>query len=144
MLFLPEYFEGEEVSMLDLSAQNIKGMEGIHYLLEQFCMENEIDKNRTMAIRLSVEELSSYLLMNYHKKGGHLIDVQLRYCRQEDDVILNFRYNDPSFNPTTIYDSNEGDHDEKMINIGLRLIYQMSKDIRYVHFVSYAELLVEL
>ena len=57
---------------------------------------------------------------------------------------MNFRYNDPSFNPTTIHDSNEEDHDETMKNIGLQLIYQMSKDIRYVHFVSYAELLVEL
>ena len=143
MLFLPKHFEDEEVSMLDLSAQNIKGMEEIHYLLERFCIENEIDENRTMAIRLSVEELSSYLLMNY-KKREHLIDVQLRYCRKEDDVILNFRYNDPSFNPTTIHDGNEGDHDETMKNIGLQLIYKMSKDIRYVHFVSYAELLVEL
>ena len=144
LMLLPKGFLDEEVAVLDPSARDAKDMEDIHRLLKQFCTENNIDDKREMAIRLSVEELSEYLFKNYQKRKGHLIDIQIRYLKHEDTVILNFRYNDPSFNPMTIYGNVDRDRDEAMKNLGIRLVCQMNKDISYVHFVSYGELLAEL
>ncbi len=59
-------------------------------------------------------------------------------------IVLNFRYNDPSFSPKTIYGSIDESEEAKMKNLGIRMLYQLGKNIQYVHVVSYAELLIEL
>ncbi len=72
------------------------------------------------------------------------MDAQINYLTNEDKIIINLRYNNPSFNPVTIYSSIDESEEEKMKNIGIRSIYKISKKVRYTYFVSYAELMIEL
>lgn len=109
---------------------------------EAFCKENGIDQKRTYALALCVEEVTSNCV-TYGARDGKKHHVDVRFMLEENGkIILRIRDDCKFFDPEAYY----GKHhlEDPASGIGIKMIFRMSKDVKYVPLLGRNTVLVTI
>ena len=144
----------EKILLLDkgILTDNADGVEGfvrndsdISLLSEevrQFCAGHGEDRKRSYFSALCMEELGQLTLQhaNAEKKTPY---CHIRVYYEKNDLILRIRDNSTVFDLTErVY--REKKEDDPCANIGIRMVYSIAKEVRYVRLLNTNTLIITL
>ena len=141
-LFLPKGFGVPAKDRLEMS---ITSMEEVVHLSEgayRFCLEKGGDRKKALYISLAIEEMAGNIIEHGFGDGKpHSID--LRLVRKGDEFILRMRDDCRAFDPESWLKAN-GQTERPEENIGIRMVFRLIKDIKYVNTVQTNNLIVRI
>jgi len=134
LMLMPDAFGVEKDDVLAISIDNIEDVVDIARRIQSFCLDKGIDKKRSYIAALATEEMASNIVEHGFTKDNknHSIDVRAIYKNKV--IILKIRDNCIPFNPEER--SKLVDQDDITKNIGIRMIYKLSKDIQYQNILG--------
>ncbi len=140
-LLLPPDFDVAEENRLDMVFRSREDVPVYSAAAYDFCAAHRIPPKQTYAVSLSVEELSRNIFEHGMKKGrAKYVDVKV--IVEEKDITVRFRDSCPRFDP--VERARILDDADKTKCIGLRMIFSLVKDIRYVHVINLNTLLIRI
>jgi len=99
-------------------------------LIAEFCKDNDISTSQSAKVSLAIEEILAYLTSHcINAKKAIFIDV--RVSKQEDDVMLRFRYLDKPFDIKAYYEMNEDYEAMRDELLGLKIVDKSSKNFEF-------------
>lgn len=135
LMMLEEDFTPSEAKVLDLTLAN--DMDKVMQLSRQigtFCAEASVDERRSNILSLTIEEMAGNIVrFGYVKKGVHSIDIRIMVLPEQ--IIFRIRDDGQEFNPLTC-----NVEDER--SLGISMVRQLAKDIRYSRAIGMNNLTV--
>lgn len=121
-------------SRLDLTVRNLQEVVTVSQQVRAFCESKGIDQERTFLSGLCLEEMASNVVIHGFAadKLSHSIDI--RVINKGDDLILRIKDDCIPFDPATR--SRIMNPEDKTKNIGIRIVYDMAKEIDYQHILG--------
>ncbi|MBR3537659.1 MAG: ATP-binding protein [Eubacterium sp.] len=142
--FIPEGFGAAPGDALELEILKQEDVEKAALAATRFCEEKGEDKRKTMYASLSIEEMSCNIL-EYGFKEGKNNRIDIRLVRKEnDDLILRIRDNCEGFDPVNYYEMARPDENDPAKHIGIRMVFRMVKDVKYVNSLGLNNLTVRI
>ncbi|MBR6173785.1 MAG: ATP-binding protein [Eubacterium sp.] len=142
--FIPEGFGAAPGDALELEIFKREDVEKAALAATRFCEEKGEDKRKTMYASLSIEEMSCNIL-EYGFKEGKNNRIDIRLVRKEnDDLILRIRDNCEGFDPVNYYEMAKPDENDPAKHIGIRMVFRMVKDVKYVNSLGLNNLTVRI
>jgi len=103
-----------------------------------------VDPKRTMYTALCIEEMATNIVEHGFKDGGdNRVDVRL-VQKSSDDLIIRIRDNCEGFDPVNYYEMAKPDEDDPAKHIGIRMVFKMVKDVKYVNSLGLNNLTVRI
>lgn len=94
--------------------------------IADFCRDQNITSKQTTKVSLAIEEILTYLTAHCINTDKEIF-IDVRVSKQDDDVLLRFRYVDKTFDLKAYYDKNEEYEEMKDELLGLKIIDKSSK-----------------
>lgn len=144
ILLLPESFHVLRETQFRFTVTNLEEAVNISDSIDSFCREQGIDSRRSMFAALCVEELVTNVVKHGFRKDiwHHSCDVCVRV--EDGDVVLRFRDDCRYFNLKERYEAIRTREEDISANVGIRLVYQIAKDIRYVNLLDTNTLIIRV
>lgn len=144
ILLLPESFHVLHENQFRFTVTNLEEAVNISDSIDSFCREQGIDSRRSMFAALCAEELVTNVVKHGFRKDiwHHSCDVCVRV--EEGDVVLRFRDDCRYFNLKERYEAIRTREADISANVGIRLVYQIAKDIRYVNLLDTNTLIIRV
>ena len=127
ILYLDSDFD--TANKYSISIDKIAEVISVSKQIQGFCLENGIDKKRSMLSGLCMEEMAANIVehgFNMDKKE-HTIDVFA--CVENDEVFLRLRDNCVPFDPHSQLEIYSEDDPAK--NIGIKMVSKIAKEMNY-------------
>ncbi len=143
-LLLPESFRVYRENQFNCTVTNLEEAVNISDGLDSFCRERGIDSRRSMFAALCAEELVANVVRHGFRKDTkpHSCDICVRV--ENGDVVLHIRDDCRYFNLKERYESIRTMEEDISANVGIRLIYKIAKDIRYVNLLDTNTLIIRV
>lgn len=141
-LLLPPDFGTALGKELTITADSMLEVMGMSRIVTLFCQENGISRKRAGALAHCIEELGVNIIKHGFNDGRpHAIDV--RILAKENEIILRIRDDCRPFNPLNYYQiyGHDGNWEK---NIGLRMVINMTKSIKYVSTMGTNNLVIKI
>lgn len=142
--WIPEGFgaaPGDSLELEILSAEDV-GKAAVE--ATRFCEEKGENAKKTMYTSLCIEEMANNIIEHGFKDGqGNRIDIRL-VRKENDDLILRIRDNCEGFDPVNYYEMAKPDMDDPTRHIGIRMVFRMVKDVKYVNSLGLNNLTVRI
>ncbi|MBQ9642540.1 MAG: ATP-binding protein, partial [Lachnospiraceae bacterium] len=134
LMVIPADFGASEENRLDLSVKEMSEVVTISRQVQEFCLGRGIDERRSYLAGLTMEEMAGNIVDHGYTKDkkDHTIDVRVVY--KDDDVILRIKDDCVPFDPGTR--SQLKDPSDPAKNIGIRMVYQIARDIQYQNMMG--------
>ena len=139
--FLPENFGAKEGDVLEASIENRGEVIRLSEEAEAFCRQHGADERRTMLIALTVEEMAGNIV-EHGFSDGKRHSIELRLVKKDGDFIVSIRDDCRPFNPQKQLELTNPD--DPVSNIGIRMIFKMAKEFRYVNTMRVNHLIVRV
>jgi len=131
---IPKDFGAEEDERIDITVRNIDEVMHISTQVIAFCEKRGIDKRRSYLAGLCMEEMAGNIITHGFTKDRKKHSVDIRVIHSADQVILRIRDNCKAFNPSERARIMEpGDMGK---NVGIRLVYNMARDVSYQNLLG--------
>ena len=141
-LLLPPDFDTTPGKELTIIADSMLEVMGMSRIVTLFCQENNIRREKAEALAHCIEELGGNIIEHGFNDGKpHAIDV--RILAKENEIILRIRDDCRPFNPVNYYKT-YGHDGNKEKNIGLRLVINMTKSIKYISTMGTNNLVIKI
>ena len=99
----------------------------------EFCIEKGVSKKKAMYTALCIEEMSNNIVSHGFVKGkDNQIDIRLVH-KEGEELIVRIRDNCKGFDPVKYYQMTKPDMDDPTKHIGIRMVFKMTKDVKYVN-----------
>ena len=134
LMAIPENFGVSEEERMDLTIYNIEEVVHIAQRVQDFCEKRGIDSRRSYLAGLSLEEMAGNIVDHGYTKDKKKHTIDVRIVHKDDDVILRIKDDCVPFDPKERSQLTEGDGITK--NIGIRMVYQIAKDIQYQNILG--------
>lgn len=134
LMVIPKTFGVPESERLDLSVVNMGGVVTIAQKVEAFCLEKGLDARRAVLAGLALEEMAGNVVDHGFKKDRKKHSVDVRVVHKDDGVILRIKDDCVPFDPAERKKISEPDDPAK--NIGIRMVYQIAKDMQYQNILG--------
>ena len=109
-----------------------------------FCEEVGENPKRTMYTSLCIEEMAVNIL-DYGFVEGRNNRIDIRLVRKRDqDLILRIRDNCEGFDPVNYYEMTKPDENDPARHIGIRMVFKMVKDVKYVNTLGLNNLTIRI
>ena len=134
LMVIPDGFGVPESERMDLSVSSMEGVVGVSEQVQRFCMDRGIDARRAYLAGLSMEEMAGNIVEHGFEKDTRSHSVDVRVVHKDGDVILRTRDDCVPFDPgerQKLADS--GDIAE---NIGIRMVFSISRDVQYQNILG--------
>ena len=134
LMVIPEEFGVSEDERLDLSIRSMEDVVSISERVQQFCIDRGADTRRAFLAGLAMEEMAGNVVDHgFHKDNKeHTVDV--RVVHKNGDFILRIKDDCVPFNPGERQKITDPDDITK--NIGIRMIFNMARDIHYQNILG--------
>ena len=134
LMVIPEDFGAPAEDRLDLSVREMHEVVTISRQVQDFCLGKGIDERRSYLSGLVLEEMAGNIVDHGYTKDkkSHTIDVRVVY--KNDDIILRIKDDCVPFDPGTQKELRDPSDPAK--NIGIRMIYQIARDIQYQNMMG--------
>lgn len=144
ILMLPEDFYISENNQLNVTVTNLNESINISDKIGTFCRSHNIDHRRSMFASLCAEELVTNVVNHGFKMDTHSHSCDVWVAIEDGDVILHIRDDCRRFNPVERYEKIRAVEEDISANVGIRLVYKIAKDIRYVNLLETNTLIVRV
>ena len=131
---IPRHFGAAENERIDITVRNMDEVVNISRQITAFCDERGIDRRRSFFAGLCMEEMAGNVVRHGFGKDSKQHSVDIRVAHKEDEIILRIRDNCSAFNPSEHARLMEPGETGK--NVGIRLVYQIAKDVRYQNLLG--------
>ncbi len=129
VMFLPEGFGGPQADNFYAEIRTGDDAVKISEQTRLFCREHHIDDRKAFLTALCVEEMATNVIEHAERKGTGDVCIDYHLFIGEDDISIRLMDLSDQFDPTIFYEQHRndapGDH------IGIRMVTNMAKDIRY-------------
>ncbi|MBR3396909.1 MAG: ATP-binding protein [Lachnospiraceae bacterium] len=132
VLFLPEDFGAAPEDTREITITSMEEVVGISEKAQQFCEEKGASTRNAMIIALAVEEMAGNIVDHGFNKDNkkHTIDIRL-VAAKNGDFVLRIRDDCKRFDPSEYLELHHPD--DPTAHIGIRMIYKMAKEIKYIN-----------
>lgn len=128
-LFLKEPFGASADEVLDIKISRFDEVVPACERASQFCKSKGADSKTCYHVTLFIEELGSNVVeYGFAENGGNLLEIRIVHF--EDGWALRLRDNCRAFDPVKWIKLNESD--DPTVNMGIKLVCAMAKDVTYV------------
>ena len=134
LLVIPDDFGASADERMDLSVTGIEQVVEVAREVQEFCTSRGIDERRSYLSGLAMEEMAGNIVEHGFTKDSKKHTIDLRIVHKDDDVIMRMRDDCVPFNPGERLKLVS--NDEKMKNIGLRMVYGIAQDIQYQNILG--------
>ena len=134
LMVIPSEFGVPESERMDLSIRSMEEVINISEEILRFCKEKGIDAKRAFLSGLSMEEMAGNIVSHGFSKDNKSHSVDVRIVHKGDDLILRLKDDCIPFDPSERQHLAEGADRAK--NVGLRLIFQLLKDVQYQNILG--------
>lgn len=128
-LFLREPFGTAPENMLEFAIETQEAVVPASEKVREFCTEKGSTEKQAMLMSLFVEELCNNII-TYGFADGKKHTIEMRVLNTDEGWVLRCRDNCKAFNPVEWLKLHE--EDDPTINIGVRMICGMARDIKYL------------
>lgn len=142
ILFLNDNPEMQEAKYGEYTVTSLEEACLASQYAEHFCKENGIDKHKTMALALCVEEVTSNCV-TYGARDGKKHHVDVRFVLEENgDITLRIRDDCKFFDPLAYYGNKH--FDDPASGIGIKMMFRMSKELKYAPLLGRNTVLITI
>lgn len=143
-LLLPEGFSGREEDQFGFTVTSMEEAVNISDEIGEFCLAKGIDSRRAMFASLCAEELVTNVVDHGFKKDtkAHSCDIRVRV--EDGDVVLRIRDDCRYFNLKDRYETIRAKEKDVSAHVGIRLVYKIAKDVRYVNLLDTNTLIIRV
>ncbi len=134
LMVIPADFGVKETERLDFAVHGLEDVAGISEQTQQFCLERDIDKKRSLYAGLSLEEMTGNVVKHGFKTDQKEHHAFARVVHKNDDVILCIKDDCRAFDPVSRYRIT--DHTDMTRNIGVRIVTAMAKNVSYQNILG--------
>lgn len=143
-LLLPEGFCQKESLLFGFTITSLEEAVNISDEISQFCRSNGIDARRSMFASLCAEEMVTNVVKHGFRKDTKPHSCDIRVMIEDGDVVLRIRDDCRYFNLKERYDTIRTTESDISAHVGIRLVYKIAKDIRYVNLLDTNTLLIRI
>lgn len=142
-LLVTENFGPAAGKELNISADTMTEVIGMSRLAGLFCQENGISKKKAYALALCIEELGGNVIKHGFDDGKpHSIDI--RMLIKDDELILRIRDDCRPFNLLEQYEILRHQPEDKTRNVGIRMVVESCRDIKYLSTMNTNNLIIRI
>ena len=141
LLLIPETLGAAPEDMLEASVQDMDGVMDTAQRVMQFCRDKGADTRTAFMASLFIEETVGNTVRHGFpegKKGN--IDLRVIYSREKH--LIRIRDDGKPFDPVEWYTRNHPD--DPSSGVGIRIVTQLAKDVRYIPAMGLNHLVIEL
>ena len=141
---IPKGFGASPGDVIEMEIHSEEDVVNASIAAKEFCTAKNVDPKRTMYTALCIEEMATNIVEHGFKKGGdNRVDVRL-VQKSSDDLIIRIRDNCEGFDPVNYYEMAKPDMDDPAKHIGIRMVFKMVKDVKYVNSLGLNNLTVRI
>lgn len=131
-LFLPDDFGAAPEDCREITITSMEEVIGLSSKAQQFCEEKGASHRNAMLIALAVEEMAGNIIDHGFNEDNkkHTIDIRL-ISNKNGDFVLRIRDDCKAFDPQAYLELHHPE--DPTAHIGIRMIYKMAKDIKYIN-----------
>ena len=129
LMVIPDSFGVEEKDRMDLTVRRMDEVVRVAEKVQLFCLEKGLDTHRAYLAGLAMEEMAGNVVGHgFHKdKKKHSVDIRVVY--KDSGLLLRIRDDCRPFDPGERKKlTNPSD---PVSNIGIRLVFQIAKEVEY-------------
>lgn len=134
IMVIPDDFGASEENRMDISIESMDAVVSVSQSVQRFCHDKGIDGRRSYLAALSLEEMARNVVEHGFTKDRRSHSIDIRVVYKDDDVIMRIRDDCIPFDPVSRYTL--GTNEDKTCNIGLRVVFGISKDILYQNILG--------
>lgn len=143
VLCIPARFADMAANTLDIDLTEQEQVAELSVRVENFCLSHGIDRRRAMHAALCTEEMASNILTHGFPKDSAKHFCSIRIAASPDNLVLRFRDDCVYFDLKERYACISG-RDDPCSNIGIKVVHEIAKDIRYSHVLNLNTLVITL
>ena len=126
-MLIPEDFGYAENERIDITINNMEDVVNLSTRVQEFCSERGIDHRRSYIAGLALEEMAGNIVEHGFAEDNRKHTVDIRVAHKDDVIMLMLRDNCAPFDPSS--KNNAIDPDDPVKNIGIRMVYELAKDV---------------
>lgn len=130
-MFLPSGFGGSAEDNLNVRIKTMQDVVRESKRASDFCLAHHVDKRGAYLMSLFVEEMAGNIVRHGTPRNKNGICVDYRLYVDQNKVCLSLRDYCEAFDPMKYYKIHRSDDPDK--NIGIRMVMNLAKEIRYVN-----------
>lgn len=141
-LILPEDFGYSPENSIYINAVTMDEVVNVSRQISDFCAARGIDRRRTYFSSLCMEELAGNVVLHGFKKDDKEHICNIRVIIENGEIIMRIRDDCRYFNIKERYEVMEKAEDYS--NIGIRLVFGIAKDVKYINLIGTNTLIITL
>lgn len=134
LMVIPDSFGVTKDERIDISVKSMEEVIEVSKRVQNFCLEKGIDSKRAYLAGLCMEEMAGNIVEHGFVKDKKKHSIDIRVAHKNDKIILRIKDDCIPFDPKERNKLENGDDLTK--NIGIRMIYQIMKDIDYQNMLG--------
>ena len=140
VMFLPKGFGGDASDNLYEEIREKEDVVRVSSETEKFCLDHHVGSKPAKYMSLFVEEMSVNILEHAQKVGKKDVYADFRLFVNKEDICFSMMDLGDCFDPTEFYRHNK----EKRNHLGLRIVMENAKEVRYFSAFNSNNLIVYL
>ncbi len=142
ILMLPKDFKLSPDEELRSSVEKMEDAIDFSERAYDFCLERGVDKKKAGIVSLAAEEMAGNVIKHGFSDGKkHKLELRLVYV--DGELILRSRDDCRTFDPKTYYQS-VYENDDPTDNIGIRMIVNLAREVKYSSTLKLNNLMVKV
>ena len=134
LMVIPDSFGVTKDERIDISVKSMEEVIEVSKRVQDFCLEKGIDSKRAYLAGLCMEEMAGNIVEHGFVKDKKKHSIDIRVAHKNDKIILRIKDDCIPFDPK---ERNKLESDDDLTkNIGIRMIYQIMKDIDYQNMLG--------
>ncbi|MBO4460958.1 MAG: ATP-binding protein [Clostridiales bacterium] len=129
LLTIPKTFGAKEEDRMDITIRSVEDVVSISQKVQSFCEAKGVDNKRAMLAGLAMEEMAGNIVEHGFAKDNKKHSVDTRVVYKDGDVVLRLRDDCKPFDPEQRRKMEDAEDPAK--NIGIRMVFKMSKKVEY-------------
>lgn len=134
LMVIPDSFGVTKDERIDISVKSMEEVIEVSKRVQDFCLEKGIDSKRAYLAGLCMEEMAGNIVEHGFVKDKKKHSIDIRVAHKNDKIILRIKDDCIPFDPKERNKLENGDDLTK--NIGIRMIYQIMKDIDHQNMLG--------
>jgi len=143
LMVIPDSFGVPPEDRLDFSVRSMEDVVSVAQRIQSFCRSKGITERSAYLAGLSMEEMAGNVVSHGFTKDKRNHSVDVRVVKKDEDLILRIKDDCIPFDPGERQKMAEPS-DDIMKNIGIRMIFQTAKDVKYQNILGLNVLTVRI
>ena len=142
LMVIPDSFGVSENYRMDLTVRSMDEVVTVAEKVQYFCQEKGLDKRRSFLSGLAMEEMAGNVVIHGFQKDKkrHCVDIRVVY--KNSGLLLRIKDDCRPFDPGERRKLT--DPSDPVSNIGIRLVYQIAKDVQYQSILGLNVLTIQI